>query len=175
MPLHPSTLDARPHDEPAAVPGASALPERRRARRWRIAAPVVAVVALALAAAACAPAGAPGSGVTGDMVQAANQDRAAAGLGGLAWDGGLARLAQGHAEEIAASGSLWHSNLGAWLGPWRALGENLYMGPPGSTAWAAEDAWMASPPHRANLLNGGYNRIGLGVKVDGAGRVWMVA
>ncbi len=33
---------------------------------------------------------------------------------------------------------------------------------------------MASAPHRANILNGGFNRIGVGVKIDGAGRVWMV-
>ncbi len=83
---------------------------------------MVAVVALALAAAACAPPGGGGGGVGGDMVQAANQDRAAYGLGGLVWDGGLASHAQAHANEIAASGSLWHSNLGAWLGPWRRVG-----------------------------------------------------
>ncbi len=55
------------------------------------------------------------------------------------------------------------------------MGENLFQGPPGSNAWTAEDAWMGSPPHRANLLNGGFNRIGVGVTVDGAGRVWIVA
>jgi uncharacterized protein YkwD len=136
--------------------------------------PLVAVVALALAAAACAPPGGGGGG-GGDMVQAINQDRAASGLGGLAGGGGRARHAQAHANEIAASGSLWHSNLGAWLGPWRALGENLYAGPSSSGAGVAEDAWMASPPHRANILNGGYNRIGVGQTVDRAGRVWIVA
>lgn len=141
---------------------------------------MVAVVALALAAAACAPPGSPGSGATGDMVQAVNQDRAAYGLGGLAWDDQLYRLAQSHAQEIAASGSLWHSDLGSWLATpwmsgWRSLGENLLLGPPGTSAWGAEDTWMGSPPHRANILNGGFNRIGVGVVVDGGGRVWMVA
>jgi uncharacterized protein YkwD len=57
---------------------------------------------------------------------------------------------------------------------WRSLGENLALGNPGSNAWSLEDVWMASAPHRANIL-GGFNRIGVGVKVDGAGRVWMVA
>ena len=32
---------------------------------------------------------------------------------------------------------------------------------------------MSSAPHRANILNGGFNRIGVGVTVDGAGRVWI--
>src|SRR5215208_6527695 len=68
------------------------------ARRWRIATPLVAVIALAFAAAACAPPGSPGSGATGDMVQAINQDRGANGLGGLAWDDQLYRQAQAHAE-----------------------------------------------------------------------------
>jgi uncharacterized protein YkwD len=139
-----------------------------------------AVVALALAAAACAPPGSPGSGATGDMVQAVNQDRAASGLGGLGWDTQLAGLAQSHAQEIAASNSLWHSDLGAWLSlpwmsGWRGLGENLLVAPPGTNSWSAEDTWMASGPHRANILNGGFNRIGVGVFVDGGGRVWMVA
>ena len=177
------TQETSPHD-PArpstATPGASTSSlARRLPRRWRIAAPLVAVVALALAAAACAPAGSPGSGVTGDMVQAVNQDRAAAGLGGLAWDEQLHGLAQQHAAEIAGSGSLWHSNLGAWLtmpwmGAWRSLGENLLVAPAGTNAWSAEDMWMGSGPHRANIL-GGFNRIGVGAVTDGAGRVWMVA
>jgi uncharacterized protein YkwD len=141
---------------------------------------VVAVIALTLAAAACAPPGSPGSGATGDMVQAVNQDRGASGLGGLAWDDQLYRLAQSHAQEIAASGSLWHSDIGGWLSlpwmsGWRSLGENLLVAPPGTNAWGAEDMWMGSPPHRANILNGGFNRIGVGVFVDGGGRVWMVA
>ena len=128
------------------------------------------MVALALAAAACAPPGSPGSGATGDMVQAINQDRGAAGLGGVAWDNQLARLAQSHAQEIAASGSLWHSDLGGWLtspwmAGWRSLGENLIVGPPGTNAWSVEDSWMDSAPHRANILNGGFNRVGVGVTV----------
>jgi uncharacterized protein YkwD len=136
------------------------------------------VLAIGLTAAACAP-GSPGSGATGDMVQAVNQDRAANGLGGLAWDSQLYALAQSHANEIASSGSLWHSNLGAylaapWMAGWRSLGENLAQGNPGSNAWGLEDVWMASGPHRANIL-GAFNRIGVGVTVDGAGRVWMVA
>ena len=155
-------------------------PRSRSARRWRIVAPLVAVIAVALAAAACAPPGSPGSGATGDMVSAVNQDRGAAGLGGLAWDNDLGRLAQGHAEQIAASGSLWHSDLGGWLNApwmaaWRSLGENLAQANPGANAWGIEDMWMGSAPHRSNILNGGFNRIGVGVKIDGAGRIWMVA
>ena len=136
-------------------------------------------MALALAAAACAPPGSPGT-ATGDAANAINQDRGAAGLGGLAWDDQLSGLAQTHANELAAAGVLWHSDLGAWLGlpwmsAWRSLGENLLQAAPGTNSYSAEDMWMASPPHRANILNGGFNRVGVGAATDGAGRVWMVA
>lgn len=149
-------------------------PDGRRARRWRTIAPLVAVVALALAAAACAPAGSSGGGYAGDVVNAMNQDRAAAGMGPLAWDSQLAGYAQNHAGEIARSGSLWHSNLSAWISGWRSLGENLLMAPAGTSSYAAEDMWMASAPHRANIL-GGFNRVGVGIVTDGAGREWLVA
>ena len=143
-------------------------------------APVVAVVALALAAAACAPAGTSASGTSGDMVQAMNEDRAANGLGGLGWNDQLAGVAQNHAQEIAASGSLWHSDLGGWLAApwmagWRSLGENLLVTPAGTNAFAGEDAWMNSAPHRANILNGGFNSVGVGTAVSPDGRVWTVA
>jgi len=156
------------------APGALTPPEGRRARRWRIVAPLVAVVALALAAAACAPPGGSGGGVTGDVVNAMNQDRAAAGLGPLAWDSQLAGYAQNHAGQIASSGTLWHSNLSAWISGWQSLGENLLMAPGGTNGYQAEDLWMASGPHRANIL-GGFNRVGVGMVTDGAGREWLVA
>jgi uncharacterized protein YkwD len=139
----------------------------------------VAVVALAVVGAACAPPGSPGSGATGDVVSAVNQDRAMHGLAPLAWDGTLHQLAQHHANEIAASQRLWHSDLVAWLrlpwmSNWRSFGENLVVG---STlnGWAAEDIWMGSPLHRAKILDPAFNQIGVGVTVDGAGRSWIVA
>jgi uncharacterized protein YkwD len=142
-------------------------------------APVIAAAAIALACAACFPQ--PGAGsLGGDSLTAMNQDRAASGLGGLAWDSGLAGVAQSHAQAMANSGSLWHSDLG-WLisqpsmaGTW-SMGENLLMAGGGTNGYSAEDMWMGSPPHRANILNGAFNRVGVGVVTDGAGRVWMVA
>jgi uncharacterized protein YkwD len=137
------------------------------------------VVALALLCAACFPPPSPGS-VAGDTLNAMNQDRGASGLGGLAWDSTLAGMAQSHAQAIANSGSLWHSDLG-WLisqpsmAGWYSLGENLLQAPAGTNGYSAEDVWMGSGPHRANILNGGFNRVGVGVVTDGAGREWVVA
>src|SRR5262249_9750072 len=96
-------IRAPPRAVPAPRLAPPAPPHGRRSRRWRIVARLVAVLALGLAAAARAPPGSPGSGATGDMVQAVNQDRAANGLGPVAWDGQLYGLAQAHANEIAAS------------------------------------------------------------------------
>jgi uncharacterized protein YkwD len=45
----------------------------------------------------------------------------------------------------------------------RAVGENLGWGVGASgTARAIVEAWLASPPHRANLLRPGFRRIGVG-------------
>ena len=61
-----------------------------------------------------------------------------------------------------------------WMSNWRSMGENLISGS-NMNGWGAEDQWMMSPPHRANILNPCFNHIGVGVKVDGAGRAWIVA
>jgi uncharacterized protein YkwD len=152
--------------------------ERRRSGWRRLATPIVAALAVALAAAACLPTS-PAPGVSGDTFDAINHDRAAAGVGALAWDPVLAQWAQNHAHDIAASGTLWHSDLGSLIsgplsGYW-TLGENLYQGPPGVTGAAVEATWMGSPPHRANVLNGAFNRVGVGVATDGSGQTWVVA
>jgi uncharacterized protein YkwD len=52
-------------------------------------------------------------------------------------------------------------NPGSWI-----VGENIawgesYLATPGSIV----KAWMNSPPHRANILNGDYSDIGLGIAV----------
>jgi uncharacterized protein YkwD len=39
---------------------------------------------------------------------------------------------------------------------------------------AMHDMWMASPGHRANILNPSYRRIGIGVTQDSSGRYWAV-
>jgi uncharacterized protein YkwD len=156
-----------------------AVPRGRWARVRLLAAPLVLVVALALVAAACAPRGGTGS-YTGDVVAAVNQDRGAAGLPPLASDGQLGAYAQSWAQHIAATQQMVHTDLGAlirlpYMAGWRALGENLFMSTGTPSAGAVEGAWMASSGHRANILNGGYNRIGVGTARDSSGRLWVVA
>jgi uncharacterized protein YkwD len=173
-------LDAPP--TPTRVPAPRdadrAALRRRSARRWRRFAPVAALAAIALVAAACAPPSNPGT-PTGDVANAVNADRANSGLPGVGWDDQLYTLAQQHANDIAASQSLWHSDLSGlisspYMYAWSSLGENLAEAPAGTSGSQIEAMWMGSGPHRANILNGGFNRIGVGW-ANAGGRVWVVA
>ena len=51
---------------------------------------------------------------------------------------------------------------------WRAWGENVGVGP---TPQSVEAAFMASPPHRANIL-GNFTHMGVGVVIAN-GRIWV--
>jgi len=144
-------------------------------------APVALAAILTLSAAACAPpSGKGGGGITGDVVASINQNRAAHGLAPLAWDAQLAGYAQSWAGHIAGAGDLVHTDLGAlmrlpYMASWWTIRENLLEAPPGTSGADAANIWMASPPHRANILDPEVNYIGVGAVYDGAGRVWMVA
>jgi hypothetical protein len=107
----------------------------------------------------------------GDFVAAINGARANAGLPGLAVAGDLAAVAQGQAQRMAASGTLYHNpNLATEVKNYRLAGENVGYGPSTSAIHAA---FMASPPHRANILNTHYTQVGVGVVVDGGGVTWV--
>ncbi|MFD1827405.1 CAP domain-containing protein [Mumia zhuanghuii] len=85
----------------------------------------------------------------------------------------LDRYAQRAANRIAASGRLVHQNLKPVLrrcGGWK-VGENIAYG----YRWPRHvvDAWMDSPGHRANILEPRYRRIGVGVRRDSRGVVWV--
>ena len=152
---------------------------RRLPRRARCALPVL-VISLACAGVACAPPGSPGGGFTGDVANAVNQDRAAAGLAPLVRDAQLDAVAASWADHLAATGTLTHTDLYAllrlpYMSAWRALGENLLVGPGNLGGGAAADLWMGSTEHRAAILDPSYDRIGVGAARDPSGRLWIVA
>jgi uncharacterized protein YkwD len=126
---------------------------------------VVAVV-LAVSLAACRS---PGQTAVADAL---NADRVANQLSVLAPSDMLDVKAQAWANQLAQDGYLHHSNLTTGVtGCWRALGENVGYG---ASVATIEAAYMASAPHRANILNGSYNLLGAGMATDGQGRVWTV-
>ena len=107
-----------------------------------------------------------------------NSERAAHGLPPLRENPKLRRAAQGHSDDMVASGYFAHESLsGADMADrilrtgyarnqgW-SLGENIAWGT-GSLGTAAEiqRAWMESPGHRANILRRQFREIGIGVAV----------
>jgi uncharacterized protein YkwD len=146
-------------------------------RRYRLLVPVVALL-VALGATACL--GPDDGGSPPGVAAQINAQRGAHGMPDLAQDGQLDALAQVWADHLAAVGGLEHQNLGALLSwnvmsAWRGVTENLYQGPGGVTNGQVVNTWMGSPPHAANILDGGVNSVGVGIAHDGAGRTYVVA
>jgi uncharacterized protein YkwD len=107
-----------------------------------------------------------------------NADRTANGVATLTDYAAADAKAQAWAEQLAKDPSnppvLTHSNLadGYQAGTWCHLGENVGAGP---SIEAIEPAFMASPLHRANILNPDYDHVGTGVAKNAtSGYVFVV-
>lgn len=104
-----------------------------------------------------------------------NQDRADAGLPPVAARGDVESIAVGHSFAMAKSGSIWHNDdyftesTRARLGA-SVLGENVASN---SSIDDANRRLMASPGHRANLLDRRFSVIGIGVVDDGTGYLYI--
>jgi hypothetical protein len=132
------------------------------------------VIALVAAIVVVAPAqSASASSETSAIIAKTNEYRAQNGLGGLAENAAMNAVAQAWAQQMGADNNMRHNPNHSTQIPagWRAAGENVAAGY--ATPAATVDAWMASPGHRANILNGSYNSIGTGWFIAG-GRSWSV-
>ena len=74
---------------------------------------------------------------------------------------------------------LRHQDLGRVInspdfGAYRSLYENVMMEPYDVGPERLEADWMASPPHRANILRSNVNVVGIGVFHGADGRLWAV-
>ena len=98
-----------------------------------------------------------------------NDTRATTLLGSLQLDERLSRIARRHSRHMAAEGELYHSDLNRLLSAnISSVGENVGYG---SSLDQLLSAFLASPPHAANLL-GDYTKTGVGiVRVDG--QLWI--
>jgi uncharacterized protein YkwD len=130
----------------------------------------------ALTAAVWAPAGTPKSATTrGHMtltaaetalLNAINTTRGVHGLAPLTPGYRLERAARWHSYDMIRRNYFAHGDFSGRMYRFRvyarAMGENLawHSGTLGATTAVA--MWLASPPHRANLLRPGYRRIGIG-------------
>jgi len=104
------------------------------------------------------------------LLDLANRDRMKAGLAPLQKDEGLTRAAREHATAMAAQQELSHQLAGEPSLVHRlAANSKTHLDQTGeNVAFAgsvdqAQDNLMHSPPHRANLLNAGYNVAGFSV------------
>ena len=118
----------------------------------------------------------PAASVATTVVELTNQARASAGLAPVIEDSHLTAAANAHSSDQAAARTMSHtgtdgSNPGARMTAagytWWTWGENVAAGQ--KTAALVVDAWMNSPGHRANILNGSFTSIGVGsvASVDG--------
>ncbi len=106
------------------------------------------------------------SRITREVIAATNRDRVAYGLAPLYWNGWLAGNAAVRSCQLADS--FTHQDLGTLFGSpgyeaFTTLGENISRvggDPAHVTGDFIERAFMASPGHRANILNPRYHSIG---------------
>ena len=91
-----------------------------------------------------------------------NMARDSRGSSKMSLDKQLSKVARRHAYAMANETDLFHSNmtrLGQRVTNWRTLGENVGMG---GSVDSLHRAFMASPGHKANILYGGFEHMGVG-------------
>lgn len=97
-----------------------------------------------------------------------NRVRIAHGLRPLDLDLQLEDAARSHSREMLRAGSFEHGDYGSRLVRFQVrttqAGENIaWASRPRRLAHRIVAAWMASPHHRANLLQPSFTRVGVGV------------
>jgi Cysteine-rich secretory protein family len=106
-----------------------------------------------------------------------NDERAARGIEPVAWNDDLASVARDWSGAMAADGQLRHQDVrevldGEALSGFTGLGENIFRSTGPVPAGTIHAGWMRSADHRVNVLNPGWNRLGVGVHCAEDGSVW---
>ncbi|GLX51911.1 membrane protein [Streptomyces hygroscopicus subsp. hygroscopicus] len=152
----PSPTGAKPGPAPRTSPTATKAPAPT--------APAVTVSAQAAAEA--------------QVLKLVNDERAKVGCSALSANSALTNLAESFSDAMAARGFFSDTDPDG-RSPWdraRAAGvtglgaENIARGP--ADPAAVVKAWMDSPEHRANILNCGFNTLGVGVHFGAGGPWW---
>lgn len=132
---------------------------------------VLAALVVAVAPAPASTAGVDPQGAESAFVARINALRASKGLGTLEVDGELTAIARRWAARMAAAGNISHNGnfQNEVTADWVKLGENVGMGP---EIDKLHRAFVASPTHYKNLVDGDYTRVGVGVVVAGDGTIF---
>ena len=108
----------------------------------------------------------------GEMFRLTNADREAKHRHDLDLNARLSRYAKRHSQAMADRGELFHTpDLAAKLDglDWSIGGENVGVGP---DLPSLESAFMASTPHRKNILQRRFYKTAIGV-VESDGSFWV--
>jgi uncharacterized protein YkwD len=115
--------------------------------------------------------------ITRELLSRLNAEREARGLPTLSWDDGLAGMAADWSRHMAASDDFSHRDLSSasslpGISKFSALGENIAWveGYP-NEAYQLHIGWMRSDGHRGNMLQPGFDSVGIAV-VCSDGRAW---
>ncbi|WP_309500542.1 CAP domain-containing protein [Streptomyces shenzhenensis] len=110
------------------------------------------------------------SGAVARVVELVNAERGKVGCSALTLNTTLSKVAQAHSEDMALHQNMSHSGSdGSSPGDrltdagyaWSAYGENVAYGYASPEQVMA--GWMASPGHKANILNCAFKEIGVGL------------
>lgn len=109
-----------------------------------------------------------------------NDERRNRGLNALQWDKNLARLALAWSKSMATTGEFKHRDIAHALlhllprGRYQGLGENIFMADAAlANAQWAHGSLMRSDHHRSNIVQPGFNYVGMASWVDRNGRLWL--
>jgi uncharacterized protein YkwD len=114
-----------------------------------------------------------------EAIRLVNTDRSARGLRTVRCDPAMTAVAREHSTDMCRRGYFDHTGLDG-RDPFDRLrdggvrfssaGENIAWGQ--RSAVEVHDAWMHSPGHRRNILDGDYGRIGVGLDRCGGDMYW---
>lgn len=111
-----------------------------------------------------------------EVIRLVNAARAQNGLPALTANWQLSRVARYKSQDFINRGYFAHNSptygtpfqmITSFGIPYTAAAENIAYGQ--KTAAAVMQSWLNSAGHRANILNGAYNQIGVGQAVDNRG------
>jgi uncharacterized protein YkwD len=106
------------------------------------------------------------------LIRSMNTARRSRGLRRLVSDAQLGKVARKHTYEMIHYGQPVHTappTLARRVTRWLGLGENVGRG---DTPVSLHHAFMGSPAHRANILNGRFHYVGVGTVRQG-GKLWV--
>ena len=120
------------------------------------------VVLLAVSVVFASPASADERTDEASFLAKLNDLRSSKGIGSLSENGALTTVARSWSAAMAAAGTISHNPSLAAQGPsnWARLGENVGVG---MDVQGLQEAFIASPLHYRNMVDGAFDSVGIGV------------